>query len=59
MREEDQPPEHIWLDDEALSEHFRRVKERYAAGSHGMESVEDPGPMEQNEKTRHLRRVRR
>lgn len=58
MREEDQPPEHIWLDDEAVTEHFARVKERWASGSSGMEPIEEV-PLEQNETTRGLRRLRR
>jgi len=59
MREEDQPAEHLWLDDDAIREHFERVKERWAAGASGMEPIEDPGSMEQNETTKHLRRLRR
>lgn len=54
MREEDQPPEKIWLDDDALNEHFTAVKERYSSGS-AMESIDDE-PMEQNLLTKKLRK---
>ena len=51
---DDQPDESIWLNNEALDDHFRRVKERYKSGS-GMESIEDV-PESQNEFTRDLRK---
>jgi hypothetical protein len=55
MREEDRPPEALWLDEEAMTEHFKRVTERYAGGS-GMEPIE---PMEQNALTKSLMKKRR
>lgn len=55
MSEEDQPPEEIWLDPEAINEHFERVKARWKSGSSaGMEPIEQP-PMVDNELTRGLR----
>lgn len=53
MSDEDQPPERIWLDDEALADHFERVRERYRSGSSSdREEVPD---LEQNELTKGLR----
>lgn len=53
MQDEDRPPEHIWLNDEAVNEHFERLKARYAKpGSAGDEVV----PMDQNEFTRDLKK---
>lgn len=52
----DQPPEEIWLDQDALNEHFERVHARYGGdddGGHDAEVV----PMTQNELTRDLRRA--
>lgn len=51
IKEEDKPPEEIWLDGEAIQEWFARVKERRDAENKGEESV----PMDQNEATRGLR----
>lgn len=45
LSEEDQPPEEIWLDSEALTGHFESVKTRHSAGSEGTEDV----PMWENE----------
>jgi hypothetical protein len=40
MPTDDQPPEEIWLDDEAISDHFDRLREKYASGnSEGWQSV--------------------
>lgn len=55
MREEDQPPEHIWLNPEALESHFEWVKEKYRSKSEGVETVPDPGGWDQNEMTKGLR----
>lgn len=56
MREEDQPSRSIWLDDEALGEHFESVKSRYRTNQGGdRESIPDPSDMAQNELTRGLR----
>lgn len=54
MRDEDQPPEEMWLDQEALEDHFRRLKEKYSSNSGGqpMEQVD----LDQNELTRDLKR---
>jgi hypothetical protein len=53
MTDEDQPPEAIWLDSEALESHFDAVRSKYRnpAGGEEMEMV----PLEQNELTRGLR----
>lgn len=51
MRPEDQPPQHLWLDDEGLSEHLERISERRRSGAEWSE-VPD---LEQNELTRGLR----
>lgn len=52
LPERDQPPEAIWLDPEALEEHFQRVKDRYAAGT---SSEDEHVSLSQNELTRGLR----
>ena len=52
MSEQDRPAEAIWLDDDALNEHFERVKARYSSGS---SDGEDAVPMQQNELTRDLK----
>ena len=54
MRDEDAPSEDIWLDQEALNDHFLRLKEKYSSpsGSQPMELVD----LDQNEMTRDLKR---
>ncbi len=47
------PPEQIWLDSEALNEHFERVRARHKKGSDS-EPIEDV-PLMQNELTRGLK----
>lgn len=55
LKEEDVPPQHMWLDNEALSDHFERVKEK-AGRPAGMEEIEEQhGEMTQNEFTRGLK----
>jgi hypothetical protein len=52
MTDQDRPPESIWLNDEALEEHFATVKARYGNPN------SDPGdavPLSQNELTRDLK----
>lgn len=56
MKEEDQPPETIWLNPEAIQGHFESVKEKYAAQSAGTEVVDDPGDYTENEAVKGLRR---
>jgi hypothetical protein len=53
MTDEQRPPEEIWLDDEALSDHFEGVKAAMKAGTSGgdMEPID-----QQNEFTRGLRK---
>jgi hypothetical protein len=56
MTDEYRPPEEIWLDDEALADHFESVKDRMKNPSSGGGDWEDiPGPGEQNEFTAGLR----
>lgn len=55
MSDDDQPPEHIWLDPEALSQHFDRVRERYKSGSAGQTPIGDQD-LDTNELTRELMR---
>jgi len=58
LSDEDQPPEEIWLDPEALTAHFADVKERWKAGSSGgkdWERIED-APMTENELAKEWRR---
>lgn len=55
MPDSDQPPERIWLDDEALAAHFEATRERYRQGATGMESVPQASELEQNELTKGLR----
>ena len=54
MREEDQPPEDIWLDPEAISLHFESVREKYDMQAQGVEVPE--GDMTENTATKGLRR---
>lgn len=44
MREEDQPPQQIWLDSEAIEEHFNAIRDKYNSnsGTSGDEDVPDP-----------------
>lgn len=49
LREEDQPLPEIWLDDEALAEHFERVRAKYATDR---DDGEDVGDMVENELTK-------
>lgn len=52
MPEKDQPPEEIWLNPEALEDHFERVK-----ASYGSDTEEVPeGELQQNELTAGLKR---
>jgi hypothetical protein len=62
MSEDDQPPEHIWMDDEALIEHFDGVREKYRSKSSGdasWESVPAGDDVIDNEFMKDLRRRRR
>lgn len=56
MTEKDQPPEAIWLNDEAINEHFDRVKARYGAGATDDKDDDDEVPLSQNEMTRNLKK---
>lgn len=54
LREEHQPPEHIWLNDERLADHFERVRESMKdPNARGMEPIPD---WEQNELTKDIKR---
>ena len=53
MPDDDQPPESMWLDDEALVDHFESIKQKYRDKSNGTESVPDGV---QNELTKGIRR---
>lgn len=59
MPEDDQPPEEIWLDNEALTSHFQAVKEKWKAeyGSGSGDTVES-APMTDNELAKEWRRGR-
>lgn len=54
MSEEDAPPESIWLDDEALSDHFANVRDKYR-GTGSQDTGGSHEPLDQNELTRGLR----
>jgi hypothetical protein len=54
MSSDDQPPESIWLDNEALDAHFEAVKARYRSPRTAGEEMESV-PLEQNELTKGLR----
>lgn len=54
MTEDDQPPEEIWLDPEAIAAHFETVREKYEQKAQGVEVPE--GDLADNEITRGLRR---
>lgn len=53
MPDEDQPPEHMWMNDKMIGDHFDLVRQRYKekySGGDGMESVPEAGtPMQDNE----------
>lgn len=53
LQKEDRPPREMWLDDEALAEHFDRLERKHESGGGG--SGEDHELL-QNELTRDLRR---
>ena len=55
MQDEHRPPREIWLDDEALDDHFQNLKARLRSGASQDDGWEDI-PSEQNELTRGLRR---
>lgn len=55
LEEDDQPPEEIWLNDEALIDHFDDLKRRRSSRESGDEEI--PGAeWQQNEITKGLRR---
>ncbi len=58
MQDEDQPPEDIWLDSEAVAAHFETVRERYASKSDApaSESIPEATEMHENELLKGLRR---
>jgi hypothetical protein len=57
MTDEDRPPEHMWLDEEALQAHWERVKARYSSqASGGSADMEAIPTLDQNELTKDLRR---
>lgn len=54
LPDDERPPEHLWLDDEALSSHWENVEQKREQkwGSGSSEAVpEANGPLEQNELT--------
>ena len=55
LDDEDRPPESIWLDNQAINEHFDSVRARREDKARGVEVVDD-APMLQNELTKNLRR---
>lgn len=55
LPDEDRPPEGIWLDSEAVSEHFEGVRQRYSSGKGGSGGQEPVPQLDQNELTRDLR----
>lgn len=55
MTDEQRPPQEIWLDDEALNDHFDSVKSRMRTGGASDDGWEDI-PTQQNEFTRDLKR---
>jgi hypothetical protein len=56
LPEDDQPPEHIWSDAEAVNDHFTMVRERHK--NPGLESIPEGGEMMQNALTADLKRRR-
>lgn len=53
--EDERPPESIWLDDEALSDHWEHVTAQRQNKYNGTESVPS-APLEQNELTAGFKR---
>jgi hypothetical protein len=57
MTDDMRPPQEIWLDDEAIADHFDSVKARLSSGSGNAGSSEDWEEVPvQNELTRGLRK---
>lgn len=54
LPDEDAPPEEIWLDQEAINDHFQRVKDRHSSGARG-ESMEEL-ELDQNDLTKGLKK---
>lgn len=57
LEEDERPPERIWLDNQALADHFERLNEKRKSKASGMEPIEvdDSAPMLQNEITKNWR----
>ncbi len=55
MPEEDRPPEHIWLLDERIAEHFDHIAEKRKYMFSGQEAVPQ-ADVTQNELTAEIRR---
>jgi len=53
MPEDERPPEHIWLLDERLNDHFASIKARREAGLRGVDTPAETD-MSQNELTKGL-----
>lgn len=45
MTDEDRPPEEIWLDEEALKEHFEVLRSKHKAGTGGSDEPSEDVPM--------------
>ncbi len=57
MLDDDRPPERIWMDDEALSQHWEKVDERRKRPHDGgTEPVPQAGGLDQNELTAQFKR---
>jgi frataxin-like iron-binding protein CyaY len=54
MTEDEQPPEAIWLDSEALDAHFTQIRAKWKHTAGTGEELETV-PLDQNELTRGLR----
>lgn len=52
MSEDDQPPEEIWLDSDAIAAHFEQVRSKYRSQAEGVEDVPDPDAWSENELTK-------
>lgn len=55
LSDDERPPEWIWLDDEAVSEHFELLAARRKSSSSNFEEVPD-ADLTSNELTANLRR---
>lgn len=55
MPDDDMPPERMWLDDEELSNHFKKVREKYSKNGSSSDSSYEVPDLAQNDLTREVK----